>query len=99
MRVTFREVNPWTVWIWAQVRSNLLEEERETLSEVLKAWFIVGKLGGYDTTNVQVQRQSDQLVSLAGMPYRVEDRDPQACVMHAMSDPEFRDNWMRCWYA
>ncbi len=100
MRVIFREVDPWNVWIWAQVRSNLLEEERDTLAEVLKAWFIVGKLGGYNSSNTQVQRHVNEVAtSVSGMRYCVEERDESASVFHAMGDPEFKDSWMRCWCA
>ena len=99
MRVVFRQVDQWNLWIWAQVRSNLLEEERDTLAEVLKAWFILGKLGGYSSSNLQVQRHADQALSISAMPYRIEERDTQACGFHAMGDPEFKGNWMRCWCA
>ena len=97
MRVVFREVEPWNLWIWAQVRSNMLEDERETLGEVLKAWFILGKLGAFSSSNLQVQRHADQALSISAMPYRIEERDTQACGFHAMGDPEFKGNWMRCW--
>ena len=99
MRVVFREVDQWNLWIWAQVRSNLLEEERDTLAEVLKAWFILGKLGGFSSSNVQVQRHADKALGVSAMPYRIEERDAQACGFHAMGDPEFKGNWMRCWCA
>lgn len=99
MRVVFREVDPWNVWIWAQVRSNLVEEDRETLGEVLKAWFIVGKLGGFNSSNLQVQRHVNQAAtSVSNMRYSAEERDESACVFHAMGEPEFKDNWMRCWF-
>lgn len=98
MTVVFRDVDPFNLWIWAQVKSSMSVDERETLSEVLKAWFIVGRLGGFSSSNTQVaSRASDPGGSVSHMEYNSGDFD-DGCAFHAMGDPEFRDNWMRCWF-
>lgn len=52
-------------WLVASERSNFLQfwlemytrpsdEELETLEQAIGSWFIVGKLGGFNSTNLQV---------------------------------------------
>jgi hypothetical protein len=98
MQVRFREVDPFNLWIWAQLQSNASAEQKETLGEVLKAWFILGKLGGFNAMRLQVQRHANTAgVSVSNMRYEVDDSDESAAFFHAMGDCEFKDNWMRCW--
>lgn len=100
MAVRFREVDQFDLWVWAQVPSSLSNEQRETLSEVLKAWFILGRLGGYNAANSQVQAHADAgSGSVSGMPYApLSEDDGAGPAFNAMAEPEFRDNWLRCWF-
>ena len=102
MRVLFREVDPFNLWIWAQLRSNVSAEERELFGEVLKAWFILGKLGGFNALRLPVQRHANTVAaSVSHMVYEVDEPvvgDGSGALFHAMGDPEFRDGWARCWF-
>jgi hypothetical protein len=40
----------------APARAHELSRERELLENCLQSWFIVGKLGGYNSQNLQVGR-------------------------------------------
>jgi hypothetical protein len=100
MRVVFCDVDPFNLWVWAQLKSNASTAEKELLEEVLKAWFIVGKLGGFNAMRLTVQRHANEVAtSVSNMPYDADDRDNSAALFHAMGDCEFKDNWMRCWCA
>jgi hypothetical protein len=100
MKVIFRDVDPFNLWVWAQLKSNASTEEKEMLEEVLKAWFILGKLGGFNAMRLQVQRHTNAAAaSVSNMRYELDDRDDSAAFFHAMSDCEYKDNWMRCWCA
>jgi len=99
MRVLFRAVEPWNVWVWLQTGSVLGEEERLTLEEVLKAWFILGKLGGFNAANLQVQEHVDEAsVSVSNLAYDTAGEGGPACVFHAMGEVEYRDAWARVWF-
>jgi hypothetical protein len=98
MRVVFRDVDPFNLWVWAQLKSNASTAEKELLEEVLKAWFIMGKLGGFNAMRLSVQRHANEVAtSVSNMRYDADDRDNSAALFHAMGDCEFKDNWMRCW--
>lgn len=100
MRVTFREVDPFDLWVWARIPANVSSEDKELLGEVLKAWFILGKLGGFNSLKLHVQRHADAgPTSVSNMAYTDDESEGDAALFHAMGDCEFKDNWMRCWCA
>lgn len=47
---------PWPppAQLWLEFRDEPVLGEREMLEGVLKSWFAVGKLGGYNSQNLQV---------------------------------------------
>lgn len=98
VRVVFREVQPWNCWLWLQPRRALSEEELVLLDEVLKAWFILGRLGGFNARNLQVQEQADAVsLEVSGMAYSEERQAGPPCVFHAMGQLETKGGWARCW--
>ena len=95
----FRAVEPWNLWVWVQLSSSLGEEERLDVEEIFKAWFILGKLGGFNSANLQVQQHVDAAGdSVSNLRYVVDEQGGPLSVFHAMGDVEFRDNWARCWF-
>ena len=55
MRVEFREVDTMSLWIWLELRRAPADSEVELLQAVTQAWFMLGKLGGYNASNLQVR--------------------------------------------
>ena len=50
--------------LWFEMYHPPTEREVSMLEEVLTAWFLIGRLGGFDATNLQV-RQSCTLLCIA----------------------------------
>ncbi|KIZ02254.1 hypothetical protein MNEG_5706 [Monoraphidium neglectum] len=53
--VVFREVDPFDLWVWLELGTPLTSSERDMLSSALKSWFVIGKLGGYNSGNLQAR--------------------------------------------
>jgi hypothetical protein len=99
MRVTFREVNQFSLWFWLELNPKASTEDKEVLAEVFKAWFVLGKLGGFNDSRLQVAEYSIRAVNvISHMPYKVATAAEEPCYFHAMGECEFRGKWMRCWY-
>ncbi|MBU6228255.1 MAG: DUF3531 family protein [Cyanobacteria bacterium REEB459] len=95
MQVEFRECDFFNLWIWlsfATVPSNL---EQQYIDEVFSSWFFLGKLGGFNAENLQVQ---DTGLDISYMAYD-QDRlgDSMLSVMHNMGEVEYQGCWARCW--
>jgi len=94
--VQFREFNPFNVWFWFEFSTVPSETEKQYLEEVLNSWFFLGKLGGFNAENLQVQ---DVGLEISDMDY---DHDTASnsllALMHNMSDVEYEGVWGRCWF-
>ena len=55
MEVKFREFNPFDLWIWLEFDHVLSPTEKQYLEELLDSWFYLGKLGGFNAENLQIQ--------------------------------------------
>lgn len=96
MRIQFREFDPFNVWFWVEFNTVPSEMEKQYVEEVFSSWFFLGKLGGFNAENLQVQ---DAGLEVSDLPYD-EDvaADSMMAVMHNMSDFEYESNWGRCWF-
>ncbi len=96
MQVQFREIDPFDLWIWVEFADFPSAIEQQYLEEVFNSWFFLGKLGGFNAENLQVQ---DTGLELSFMEY---DSQSQASVlvalMHNMGEFEYQDLWGRCWF-
>ena len=97
--VTFREVNAFSCWIWVESHNPIAEMEKPLLEEVFKAWFVLGKLGGFNSYNMQAMENYDEP---SHMDYSMErahefSTDTSSHVFHEMSEMEFRGRWARVW--
>lgn len=86
MLVQFGEFKSHNLWIWVEAHNSIAEMEQPLLDEVFKAWFVLGKLGGYNTENMQVQAN---FFEVSNMDYDMEqangsEGDVPTCVFHAM---------------
>lgn len=96
MEVAFREVDPFNVWLWMEFKTLPSGQERDLIEEVFSSWFLLGKLGGFNAENMQVQETG---LDLSYMEYDedVSDR-AMASLMHNMGEVEYEGTWGRCWF-
>ncbi|MGB7417185.1 MAG: DUF3531 family protein [Thermosynechococcaceae cyanobacterium] len=96
MQVSFREFNAFDLWIWVEFETGPSEQEKQYVEEVFNSWFFVGKLGGFDAENLQVQ---DAGVDLSYLSYNETSADtPLMALMHNMGEFEYEGYWCRCWF-
>ncbi|MEB3884560.1 DUF3531 family protein [Lyngbya sp. CCY1209] len=96
MDVKFRECNPFDIWIWLRFETVPAPMERQYIEEVFDSWFLLGKLGGFNAENLQVQEAGVDLnyISYDG------DRGAESlmALMHNMGEVEYQGVWARCWF-
>ena len=96
MQIQFREFNPFDLWIWVEFSTVPSQMEKEYVEEVFNSWFLLGKLGGFDAENLQVQ---DIGLDISYMEY--DDRaanESLMAVMHNKGEFEYQGTWGRCWF-
>lgn len=96
MIVEFREVNTFDLWLWLEFQTVPSNLERQYVEEVINSWFFLGKLGGFNAENLQVQEAGLDLGYLNYNEAIAEDS--LASLMHNMGDVEFEGTWARCWF-
>jgi hypothetical protein len=96
MNVEFREFNQFNIWLWFELESAPSEMERQYIKEVFDSWFFLGKLGGFNAENLQVQ---DEGLELSYMHYdeSIAEQSLMA-LMHNMGEIEYEGSWGRCWF-
>jgi hypothetical protein len=96
MEVQFREFNPFDLWIWLEFETAPSTMEQQFVEEVFDSWFYLGKLGGFNAENLQVQ---DTGIEISYMQYDNEAIDKAfMSPMHNMGNFEFLGTWGRCWF-
>lgn len=96
MQIEFREFNPFDLWIWLEFETVLARMEEQYIEEVFASWFFLGKLGGFNAENLQVQEEGLELSYLA-YDAPAAERSMMA-LMHNMSEVEFEGTRARCWF-
>jgi hypothetical protein len=95
MNVEFREFDPFNVWFWLKFPLAPSERERQYIEEVFDSWFFLGKLGGFNAENLQVQ---DTGLEMSYMTYEESPASSMMALMHNMGQFEYQGNWARCWF-
>jgi hypothetical protein len=96
MKVEFRECDFFDLWIWLEFQTAPVELEQQYVEEVFSSWFLLGKLGGFNAENLQVQ---DAGLEISYIDYNQESAsDSFMALMHNMSEVEYQGNWGRCWF-
>ncbi|CAI7803187.1 unnamed protein product [Closterium sp. NIES-54] len=54
MQVAIKEIDPFDMYIWFELHKTPSEDDMNTLGSVIRAWYVVGKLGGYNSANLQL---------------------------------------------
>ena len=96
MEVSFREFNPFDVWIWLEFETVPSLQEQHYIEELFNSWFYLGKLGGFNAERLQVQ---DTGVEVSYLEYDTYQADASLMsLMHNMGSFEFLGTWGRCWF-
>jgi len=96
MKTEFREFDPFDLWIWLQFSTVPSPKEKQYIEELFDSWFLLGKLGGFNAENLQVQ---DIGIDISYMDYDRDSADDSfMALMHNMSEMEYRGTWGRCWF-
>lgn len=96
MKVEFRECDFFDLWLWIEFQTDPFELERQYVEEVLNSWFLLGKLGGFNAENLQVQETG---LDISYMDYNSDIAgDSFMALMHNMSEVEYEGRWARCWF-
>ena len=70
--------------------------EQQYVEEVLNSWFLLGKLGGFNAENLQVQ---DTGLDISYMDYNQDAAEESfMALMHNMAEVEYQGTWARCWF-
>ena len=96
MQVKFREFNAFDLWMWLEFSTVPSDMEKRYVEEVFTSWFYIGKLGGFNAENLQVQEEGLDISYMNYDETRV-DKSLMA-LMHNMSDFEYEGRWGRCWF-
>ncbi|NJL78172.1 MAG: DUF3531 family protein [Richelia sp. RM2_1_2] len=95
MKIEFREINPFDVWIWLKFSTVPSEREKQFVEELFNSWFYLGKLGAFNAENLQVQDTGNDI------SYLNYDQDGYQnsllALMHNMGEFEYNGDWGRCW--
>ena len=61
MEIRFREFDPFNCWIWLRFSHAPGQGERGYVDTVFDRWFVLGKPGGFNAANLQVQEEGSEL--------------------------------------
>ncbi|NMF84390.1 DUF3531 family protein [Nodosilinea sp. P-1105] len=95
MQVEFRECDFFNLWLWLRFETVPSNLEQQYIDEVFSSWFFIGKLGGFNAENLQVQ---DTGLDISYLPYDQDQlSDSMLSVMHNIGEVEYQGVWARCW--
>ena len=96
MKIEFREINPFDVWIWLRFSTVPSEREKQFVEELFDSWFYLGKLGAFNAENLQVQETG---LDISYLYYDQEGyQNSLLALMHNMGEFEYNGDWARCWF-
>jgi len=96
MQVEFRECDFFSLWIWLRFETAPSLLEQQYIDEIFDSWYFLGKLGGFNAENLQVQETGVEISYMAYDDSTAEDSF--LSVMHNMSEVEYKGTWARCWF-
>jgi hypothetical protein len=96
MQVQFRECDFFDLWIWLEFSNTPSSMERQYIEEVFNSWFFLGKFGGFNAENLQVQETG---LDISYLEYDGDlAENSMVSLMHNMGEFEYQGNWGRCWF-
>ncbi|ABX08711.1 DUF3531 family protein [Prochlorococcus marinus] len=95
MEVRFREVDPFNCWLWLHFSDVPSEGERNYLDGIFDSWYVLGRLGGFNSENLQSHLAGNEL---SWMTYESQDASAiMPALMHNLGQMEYEGAWARCW--
>ncbi len=95
MKVHFREIDPFNCWLWLRFSKALDQGERNYIDGLFDSWYVLGRLGGFNSSNLQANEAG---VDLSWMNYIQEDESSiLPALMHNLGQLEYNNEWGRCW--
>ena len=61
MNIIFREVDPFNCWIWIKFSEAPTQDEKNYLDGVFDSWYVLGRLGGFNSENLQTHEEGSDL--------------------------------------
>ena len=95
MEIRFREVDPFNCWLWIRFSEPPSQGERNYVDGVFDSWYVIGRLGGVNAENLQVNDAGSELSWMAYDNDGAESAMP--ALMHNMGQLEYQNDWGRCW--
>ncbi|XVF01696.1 hypothetical protein REPUB_Repub04eG0110800 [Reevesia pubescens] len=86
-KVSFRDFNPLDSYIWFELYGSPSDREVNLIGSVIQSWYVMGRLGAFNSSNLQYDPLYDADKGFKVMPSS----------FHDISDVEFQDNWGRVW--
>ena len=95
MQVRFREVDSFNCWIWLRFKEAPSQGEKDYVDGVFDSWYVLGRLGGFNASNLQSQEEGSEL---SWMNYNNEEvANVLPALMHNVAQMEYQAEWARCW--
>ncbi|MEO0540353.1 MAG: DUF3531 family protein [Cyanobacteria bacterium P01_A01_bin.105] len=96
MEIQFSECDFFNLWIWLDFETVPSQMEQQYIEEIFNSWFFLGKLGGFNAENVQVQETG---LEISYLEYNQDIADDTLMsLMHNMSEVQFQGTLARCWF-
>ncbi|XP_060207052.1 uncharacterized protein LOC132634903 [Lycium barbarum] len=93
-KVSFRDFNPLDSYIWFELYGSPSDRDVNLLGSVIQAWYVMGRLGAFNSSNLQLGGSSMEFDPL----YDAEKGfNVMPSSFHDISNVEFQDNWARVW--
>ncbi len=95
MKVRFREVDPFNCWLWLRFGDVPTEGERNYIDGIFDSWYVIGRLGGFNSENLQAHQEPNDL---SHVNYDVDlAKSVMPALMHNLGELEYQREWARCW--
>ena len=95
MEVRFREIDPFNCWLWIHFLNAPSEGEKSYLNGLFDSWYVLGRLGGFNSESLQSHQAG---ADLSWLNYENELlNSSMPALMHNVGQLEFEGNWGRCW--
>ena len=95
MNVLFREVDPFNCWIWIKFFEFPTEAEKNYLDALFDSWYVLGRLGGFNSENLQSHGEGSDLSWISYDNELANNVIPS--LMHNLGQMEYQTKWGRCW--
>jgi hypothetical protein len=102
-RIRFRDIDPFDTWVWMELYNPPTGAAAEMLQEVVNSWFMLGRLGAYDSSNLQVLYSDGAKSTLEYIDgHGDQGAEPSMgtqlqSTMHDMGEVEYQGSWARFW--